>query len=698
MRETMTFVLAVLLAVPLFAGDSTVDKLVVDAKRGTTDFSLAPPDSIGGVIEKALPDVANAQQLVAIVRERFGLMEKTARLITVATLHSLTRVERTEQELNDALRDFECDYGEAVRSDPSSAAVAREYLALIADEDNHYPEAGRRVRDVLRGLRRDQRGIVALQVMSDSRVAHANAAIFEVVSESYGEDPLALAIAGDGLMSSSNAELFDRATALWLARKDVESAAAAASRAIYAYANRRSLADVLRIYRGLPDAAKAIVSGAPPSEATVRSRGVERRIGTRDVRSTLAAAFILSGNDRAALPLLPLLQAKTDDAESQSNAATTAVLSAAIASPGGDAFDLVTGYLQHANTTALVDEVFDVVATRAGYAAASKWRLVTATRADERLSEADRMVASDAVAALLPLRTPAAEQADTISPAMARLLNRAPRVLFERPVDDSARSDAASRIVRPLPMGFGFLRMEARGNEIVAVAEAQGGYWILRSFDRGATWNPPLYTGLRMMQPYEVVIGSTLPMLRDDGVRVEVAIKEVEDRRIALDLKWCDLERDSDGDGLTDLMEERIFTDPHSADTDGDGVPDGVDPMPQVAFRQSSGDVSGIIATAIETYYGLDQTGARTIFVAGDPADFAGVRSLLRIVVLNEAEIDAASRQFGSMAATRMSPVIIDQTGTRAWVQLSDESSGATYLLEKRNGVWTALVVASWVS
>ncbi|MGA8810050.1 MAG: hypothetical protein WB973_19435 [Thermoanaerobaculia bacterium] len=38
--------------------------------------------------------------------------------------------------------------------------------------------------------------------------------------------------------------------------------------------------------------------------------------------------------------------------------------------------------------------------------------------------------------------------------------------------------------------------------------------------DRGATWNPPLYTGLRVMQPYEVVIGSTLPMLRDDGVQL----------------------------------------------------------------------------------------------------------------------------------------------------------------------------------
>ncbi|MBV9070716.1 MAG: hypothetical protein JO231_18525 [Acidobacteria bacterium] len=700
MRETMTFALVLLLSVPLLASDAPLDELVTQAKSGVTDYSLTPPDSIGGVIEKALPDMANAQQLVTIVRERFELTEKTACLITLATLHSLTRVERTEQELTDALRDFEHDYAEALRSDPSNAAVAREYLALIAEDDNHYPEAGRRIRDVLRVLPLDQRGAVALQVMSDGRVTHANAALFEVASESYGEDPLALAIAGDGLASSSNAELFDRATALWLARKDVESAAAAASRAIYAYATRGSLADVLRVYRSLPAEAKAIVSSVPASEATVQSRGVEHRIRTRDIRFTLAAAFILDGDARAALPLLPLQQAKKDDAEAQSSAATIAVLRAAIDSPGGDAFDLVTNYLQHVNaaTTALVDEVFDRVATRAGYAAASKWRLETVNRADERLSDVERMVVPDAVAALLPPRAVASQPADAISPATARLPGREPQLLFEQPVDDSARSDAALSVVRPLPAGFAFLRMEQRGNEMVAVAEAQDGYWILRSFDRGATWNPPLYTGLRVMHPYEVVIGSTLPMLLDDGLRIEVATNESVDLTAALDLKWRDLERDSDGDGLTDLMEERLFTDPNSADTDLDGIPDGVDPLPQVAFRQSEGDASLIIETALAAYFGSDQTGARTIFVAGDPADFAGVRGLLRIIVMSDPEIDAASKKFGPVRATHLSPVIIDQRGTRAWMQVNDDGAGATYLLEKRNGVWTATVVASWVT
>jgi hypothetical protein len=730
MRATMMLGLAVLLAVPLLAGDSAFDELVIEAKDHLHDYTLMPPDSIGGVIEKALQDTGSASELFAIVGERFGLKEETARLISIAVLLNLVAEgganAATDEEREEVMRTLDRDYGAALHTDPSNAAVAREYLALLADSDNQFSDAGKRVRDVLRGLPREQRGLVTLQVMSDFRVGHGDAVLFDAATDSYGLDPLALAIAGDELTSSANAELFDRATTLWLARKDVESASAAASRAIYAYANRRSLADVLRIYRSLPAEGRAIVSSAPAAEATVRSRGVERRIGTRDIRFTLAAAFILSGDARAALPLLSAPHPKKDDTEGVRNVAMIAVLLAAIESPGGDAFDLVTDYLQHADVkaTTLVDEVFDRVATRAGYAVASKWRLDTVTRADEQLANTERMALPGAAAALLPACAASSGRDDAISPAVARLLNRAPLVPFlECAIDVNARSAQPDVLVNVrgsgFPSSFDVLRLEKRGDVIVALASSQdvdpaggfsaGGYWIVRSIDRGATWNRPLYTGLRIAQPYEAVIGSTLPMLRDDGVRLAVTVTEIDGRteqETAVDLKWRDLERDSDHDGLTDLMEERILTDPNSADTDGDGLPDGVDPLPQVAFRQSSGDAAAIIAAVLEQYYGSEiaenaarhEIGTRTIFLAGDPADFAGLKSRLRIIVMSDAEIDAASKKFGPTLATHLSPVIIDQTGTRAWVQLEGAGNGATYLLEKEDGKWTAEIVASWVS
>jgi hypothetical protein len=42
--------------------------------------------------------------------------------------------------------------------------------------------------------------------------------------------------------------------------------------------------------------------------------------------------------------------------------------------------------------------------------------------------------------------------------------------------------------------------------------------------------------------------------------------------------------------------------------------------------------------------------------------------------------------------------ILIDQTGTRAWVQIDDEWRGATYLLVKKNGVWVALLLGPWVT
>jgi hypothetical protein len=47
-------------------------------------------------------------------------------------------------------------------------------------------------------------------------------------------------------------------------------------------------------------------------------------------------------------------------------------------------------------------------------------------------------------------------------------------------------------------------------------------------------------------------------------------------------LTLAELQKDSDNDGLTDICEECLMTDPHLMDTDGDGLEDSEDPHPQV--------------------------------------------------------------------------------------------------------------------
>jgi outer membrane protein assembly factor BamB len=62
------------------------------------------------------------------------------------------------------------------------------------------------------------------------------------------------------------------------------------------------------------------------------------------------------------------------------------------------------------------------------------------------------------------------------------------------------------------------------------------------------------------------------------------------------------LSRDSDRDGLTDIVEARLGTDPTKADTDGDGDRDEIDPWPNVAASPET-DAQRVLAAAFEARY-----------------------------------------------------------------------------------------------
>jgi hypothetical protein len=74
---------------------------------------------------------------------------------------------------------------------------------------------------------------------------------------------------------------------------------------------------------------------------------------------------------------------------------------------------------------------------------------------------------------------------------------------------------------------------------------------------------------------------------------------EIEQTWLPLALTWTDAAVDSDGDGWTDRLEQRLGTDPHRADTDGDGVADALDPAPVCARKTVLGPRDAALAAML---------------------------------------------------------------------------------------------------
>ena len=79
------------------------------------------------------------------------------------------------------------------------------------------------------------------------------------------------------------------------------------------------------------------------------------------------------------------------------------------------------------------------------------------------------------------------------------------------------------------------------------------------------------------------------------------------------------LTRDSDGDGWTDIEEERLGLDPQNRDTDGDGIPDGQDVCPR--FKPEAGEANDedvqILQKAVLGEYGLTRSRALLLVLPG---------------------------------------------------------------------------------
>jgi hypothetical protein len=257
------------------------------------------------------------------------------------------------------------------------------------------------------------------------------------------------------------------------------------------------------------------------------------------------------------------------------------------------------------------------------------------------------------------------------------------------------------------------------------------GYWLRRTqLPDGLA--QLFYLGIKEHMPFELV-DSDKPFIVGDELRLLVRRAAIDPKKIVfppigLDIRaekkvlelrasLSDIMKDSDGDGLTDLAEQQLLLDPHNPDSDGDGIPDGQDPLPNVALTKQTSSRQAAFASALafltnepdlgisvlvpgsETFARRRSGDERTLFVITDPENLAGVSAGRRIVVLPtslDMKLLGKNPAFAVFFPLQVSLRMIDQE--HAELVYNASWQGGTLALELRNGVWRIGTLSEWIT
>ncbi len=450
-----------------------------------------------------------------------------------------------------------------------------------------------------------------------------------------------------------------------------------------------------------------------------------------DSRLNLAAAALLAGDEARALAFL---KSASPPQEDDRNAAAGMKIVETSLEPriAGDVFDVIIAAAQ-GRPSGTMSRLYASLLERGGYPS-----LAAEVLRDQvqyagyllglELTDTDAVALTAAITKDADAMRARARMLEPETPegASLRKLIEAPRLTYFRELPMPAEGVSSATVLAPGegPLaGFVFpLRKEQSGGEIVVLGTSQiidkvgevgpGAYWLLRSRDGGKTWSVH-YTGLRSGMPYVAVPQSRLALLDGDHVRIEVEVNEIDldsitfppvslrtkhgKSGIYVDFAWDDLTRDSDVDGVTDLVEERLVLDPRDADSDDDGIPDGRDMLPFVPHAGTLTPMSTVLAAVYSE--AAESVEPRTNFVVGARAMFAPLKLPIRTIVLTPDEHALYEKKFGPLYGTTIRTFAIDRSGKRAIIELNHTWKGQTILLRKEGDRWVvAEMLSNWIT
>lgn len=253
------------------------------------------------------------------------------------------------------------------------------------------------------------------------------------------------------------------------------------------------------------------------------------------------------------------------------------------------------------------------------------------------------------------------------------------------------------------------------------------GVFVAYSSNSGSTWDY-YYTGLTQEAPLFVKWYSKYPLIDTEGnVQIEACLRSGDGNShwswlsspvvvkdgllITFDLET--LRKDSDGDGLTDIEEARLRTDPFKADTDDDGIPDNLDLNPrcnvprtdktivyEVIFNEEipsydEEDPLVIPEEISETHYCTDTT--KTVMIVTDDPNIRSIQPKnRRVIFLTPEEFGDQPHAPGDLEKLRVSSFKKQDDGSFI-VDVDYSSSGYTFRVKKTSKGWVIKMESMYI-
>lgn len=162
-----------------------------------------------------------------------------------------------------------------------------------------------------------------------------------------------------------------------------------------------------------------------------------------------------------------------------------------------------------------------------------------------------------------------------------------------------------------------------------------GDLWVVEADGSGAPKGTARFTGISIHGEELVARGAAPLQARLDGNVLTIAEAGAKERSVDLE----SLEADADRDGLPDVVERRIRTDPEKADTDGDGIRDSEDAAPGATLRTPRTEDEAIQLAIFRQFFQfepVEATGELAVVVGDAALEWAGRRG--PVVSLSQAE------------------------------------------------------------